>query len=302
MLLHIVRYSKVSERALNRKDEILGKVRSIRLKEADPSTDVWHTPAPTIREASNDTLQSGPFHARTDSNGFLMTGNPSTDETPVVFLGDSFVESMFADEQVRFISQLERMIPYRCHNGGYSGSTTLQLFNVLVNKVYPVVGLGGKVVFFVGQSDADYLGKPETYWTDHPRGTTLVPPKAPEGALPDGLYATQRVTQMVLDVSRTLGIDLVLALSPYSTPDFNSDRAIRNRYKRNREQYETVLARRGGIADVVREVAADNDVPFIDGHAFINGDPGLFYDELHLNETGHNVFAKFLASELTKLY
>lgn len=205
----------------------MGRLRSIRLKEADPNTEGSHTPAPSIRAASNDTLQEGPFRARTDSNGFLMTGNPPTDDPPMVFLGGSFVESMFADEPDRFVSQLERKVPFKCLNGGYSGSTTLQLFNVLINKVYPIVGLGGRVVFFIGQSDADYLGTTSTYWTDHPRGSTLLPPKAPAGLLPEGLFATQRVTQLVLDAAESLGIHLTLALSPYQIPDFNTDRAIR---------------------------------------------------------------------------
>lgn len=59
-----------------------------------------------------------------------------------------------------------------------------------------------------------------------------------------------------------------------------------------------VLARRNGIAEVVRAVAAENKVALIDGHAFINGDPALFYDELHLNVHGHTVFADFLAGQL----
>lgn len=279
----------------------MGKLRSIRLKEFDPNRDIWHTPTPKYRAGCNETLEDGPFHELTDENGFLVSGNPGPQGEQVVFLGGSFVQSMFADTTVRFISQVERLTGFTCLNGGYSGSTTLQLFNVMVNKVYPIIGIGGRVVFFVGQSDGDYMGSAATYWNNHPRGTTLIPGKAPTaGRLPESYDATRRVTQIVVDAARALDIDLTLAVSAYALPDFNNDRTIRAIYKRDRVAYMTMLGHRDGIADAARKVAADNGVPLIDGHAHLGGDPSLFYDELHLNRAGHTRFAEFVAREVTQ--
>lgn len=279
----------------------MGTLRSIRLKEFDPNADAWHEPTGEYRTRCNETLEAGPFHQRADENGFLVTGNPTPEGEPIVFLGDSFVESLFAEPTNRFVSQVERLTGQRCLNGGYSGATTLHLLNTLVNKVYPTVGIGGRVVFFVGQSEADYMGSPVTYWTNHRRGTSLVPGKPPTApALPESHDATRRLLQVVVEAARALGIDLTLAVSAYAVPDFETNQAIGAIYNHDRTRYVTMLGHREGIADAARKVAADNGVPLIDGHAYLEGNPELFYDELHLNRAGHDSFARFVAAEITR--
>lgn len=140
----------------------IGDAARIRLQELDQNADAWHEPTGDYRTRCNDTLEAVPFHQRADENGFLVTGNPTPGGEPVVFLDDSFVESLFADPANRFVSQVERLTGQRCLNGVYSGATTLDLLNTLVHKVYPIVGLGGRVVFFVGRSEADYIDSPVT--------------------------------------------------------------------------------------------------------------------------------------------
>lgn len=275
--------------------------RSIRLKEHEPNSDKSYEVADKYRIESNETLGEGPFRVRTDQDGFILTGNEPADGPPVVFLGDSFVESSFASEQARFVSQVERLTGYRCLNGGYSGSTSLHLLNAMVNKVYPLVGIGGKVVFIVGQTDSA-LDHDKTYWTDHKRGTPVIPSARTSGPVPAGLDSTRRVLKVAIDTAAALGIDLVLGISAFSTPDFGTDRAIRAQYKRNRDAFERIQKKRVEMADAVREVAANEGVPFIDAHAFMGGDTAYFYDELHLNEAGQAHFAQFVATELQKIF
>ncbi|TDK27681.1 SGNH/GDSL hydrolase family protein [Arthrobacter crusticola] len=259
-------------------------------------------PTEEFLDRSDGTLGAGPFRARMDEDGFQMTGNPiDPAATPLVFLGDSFVEANFVDEDARFSSVVERALPhYRILNGGYSGSTTLQLLNVLVNKVYPIVGLGGKVLFFVGQSDVDHLSKTANYWTSHFRGTPIVPGKEPSGTLPQGTDATERLLRMVVHAAQSLDLDLVLAVSPFREGDFNTDELLRHLYRRDRVFFQEQRERRLGVVESVVKVAAATGTRVIDFHSLVGGDPTWFYDELHLNQYGHGKFATLLAGEIGK--
>ena len=224
-----------------------------------------------------------------------MTGNP------IAFLGGSFVESTFCNELERFVSQVERKLRVPCYNAGYSGSTTLHLTNSLINKVFPAIGPKGTPVLFVGQSDADYLGDADTYWSANRRGTPIVPANQGNASLPVGLEATRIVVKLIISSAQSLGLKPIVAISPFSTPDFSTDASIRAKYRRNRETYERVLQRRIGIAAMASEIAHESSVSLIDGHSFMSGNVEFFYDELHLNHFGQKVFSEFLSKELSHL-
>ena len=123
-----------------------GEDRVIRFKEWGPLADITRTPKPEYLHRSDGTLSGEPFRIRTDSNGFIQSSNdfPNTGAMrKVVLLGDSFVESLFVQEQDRFPSVLERHLQasgqnFQCLNGGYSGATMLHSFNVFMNKVAPM--------------------------------------------------------------------------------------------------------------------------------------------------------------------
>lgn len=279
--------------------------RQIRLKEYRPNSDHWVTPSSEYLERTDGSLGVGPFRCRSDKNGFIITGNfvPESAE-PLVFLGGSFVESIYSAESNRFVSSVERSLNdascfTRCLNGGYSGSTTLQLLNVLTNKIYPLVGPGGTVVLFGPHSDRDYLYRQGTYWSDTERGATIVPP--PETGHPDiprGRAAAVLVFRLLAMTAGHLGLRLVLATSPYRTGDYGSDPLFARNYHGRQDWFRAGMLRRGHFTSVVRETAAEFGLPLIDAEAFIGGNPAYFYDELHLNEGGQRHLADFVAREL----
>lgn len=274
--------------------------RSIRLKERSPDTDVFANLIPAFVERSDETLGEGPFRMRTDSDGFIVTGNekPKSDE-PIAIIGGSFVESSFCPEELRFAAQAERLMPgYRVLNGGYSGSTTLQLFNVMVSKVFPVIGVGGKLVFFVGQSDADVIKRDGSYWTNEKLWSPVVPGFAAHPSIPNGAESVRKMVKIVIDTARTLEIDLILASSPYRDGDFNTDQVLRKIFRRNREVFDQRQAARESIRLATIEVGQLHGVDVIDFQGLTGGDPSWFYDDLHLNEHGQEQFSKVLVREL----
>lgn len=53
---------------------------------------------------------------------------------------------------------------------------------------------------------------------------------------------------------------------------------------------------------MVRAIAAESRrVSFLDGEAALSGSPEYFQDELHLNRSGQNAYAAFLARSLKEI-
>lgn len=280
----------------------MSEARQIRLKEREPLTSKEIYPTPEFMERSDHTLASGPFLIRTDKDGFILTGSdkPATD-TPIALIGGSFVESSFCDEGSRFIDLAEKELPgYRLLNGGYSGSTTLQLFNSMVSKIFPIIGVGGTLVFFVGQSDADVFNRPGSYWTNERLWSPVTPGFEPHASLPEGETGLRQLLTIVIDTSRTLGINLILASSPFRHGDFSHDAVLRKIFRRNRDAFKQRQKVRELIREITLEVAHEKDADVIDFQKLTGGEPSWFYDDLHLNRIGHKNFSSVLASELKK--
>jgi len=272
------------------------------MKEMPPKIDIEHRPSEEYKANVNASLGAGPFRARTNANGFLETGNEDIDNSrQLFFLGDSFVESLYVPENMRFTSIVERNLTalgaaHVCRNGGYSGSTSLNLFNVLVNKIFPLAGPNDWVILFVPQSDADSILKPETYWGDNKRSSPVLPGFKPSREMPfQGVESTRMVLKLILSTAKHLGLNVALAASPFNPANYEADHALQKLY-RDKEHLARVRSVREGINSTVQQVCLEFKVPFIEvkmSSAF-----GYFYDELHLNEDGQRFFAEALAPQL----
>jgi len=278
----------------------LGKTRSIRLKEYDPNVNRELVLREDFVEKSDDTLQAGPFTLRTDAHGFIITGNTVPENaTPIAVIGGSFVESSWVHEDKRFVAQAERMMPgYRLLNGGYSGSTTLQLYNVMLSKIYPIIGDGGTLVFFVGQSDSDVINREGSYWTDARMWSPIVPAFQPDITVPTGVIQIRRMVDIVIETAKTLNINLILASSPYRVGDFSDDAVLRKRFRRDRAAFEAKMAEQDAIREATIEVGLGHSIDVIDFQTLTEGNPDWFYDALHLNEYGQTKFSSIFTHEI----
>lgn len=280
--------------------------RLIRLKESTPNLDSMRERPSGYLEATDGTVGEGPWRVRTDEHGFIMTGNEvPTEAPPMVFLGDSFVEATFTPEDVRFVSQVERHLlsdglGFRCLNGGYSGATTLQLFNVFLNKVVPLVGRGGRVVFFLPQSDLPIYFRPHSYWYPTDRYAPLLPPVEPTAKeLPKGSSALTAILGLAVWAAQEFEIDLILVTSPHRHATRQNDPYLEKRI--SQDQHDSLVQRREDIRGAVRQFVANSGVKFIDADTEFLDKPWTFYDELHLNDEGHDLFAAWLADQLRLL-
>ncbi|MFJ4167921.1 SGNH/GDSL hydrolase family protein [Paenarthrobacter sp. NPDC089714] len=277
--------------------------RFIRLKESTPNLDGMRARPEGYLEATDGTVGDGPWRVRTDEHGFIVTGNDvAAGAPPLVFIGDSFVEATFTPESIRFVSQVERHLQsdglnFRCLNGGYSGATTLQLFNVFLNKVVPLVGRGGKVVFFLPQSDLPIYFRPHSYWYPTDRYAPLLPPVEPAATdLPRGSSALTAILGLAVWAAQEFGIDLILVSSPHRNATREEDAYLARRI--SADQHLSLAQRRQDIRTAVHKFVATSGVTFIDADTEFLDKPSAFYDELHLNDSGHDIFAAWLADQL----
>lgn len=274
--------------------------RAIRLKELTPGAEVTYTPTPEYLERTDGSLLIESYLCRVDADGFLMTGNePGSDET-MVFMGDSFVESMYSHERDRFVSVVERGMPgLRCLNASYSGSTTLHILNSLINKVYPVVGPGKSIVIFPPHSDRDHLYVPGAYWNSSALGTTIIPAMdRGNDSIPAGAESFRATLTLCVAAAKELGMRPILATTPFRIAPFESDAVLRRIYRRDAEVYKTSRRRRIEHIETTRRVAALTGADLIDAEAYMAGDPQYFYDELHLNPAGQAHLGQYLTSQL----
>lgn len=275
--------------------------RYIRLKEVAPGTDRTFTPTEAQLETTDGSPKGQKFRCRADNNGFIMTGNQIDTKQTIVFMGDSFVESMFAQEDQRFVSRVERQLGIKCHNAGYSGSTSLQLLNSLMNKVFAAVGPYTTVVLFPPHSDRDNIYKDGRYWNNSERGASILPVSEPgHENIPEGLESFHQILRIIVAASKELKLRLILATTPYRIADFSHDAPLRRLYRRNGELYHLGLQRRIDFCNSTRNVAVATDTPLIDVEAVLGGNPDCFYDELHLNALGHAAVAEVLSGQLPK--
>lgn len=285
--------------------------RVIRFKEWGVWVDETKQPKTDQLVSSDGTLKDEKFRLRTNSAGFIMSGN--TLSTPgalkkVITLGGSFVESLYSEETDRFPAQLERMLNhpkerYEVWNGGYSGSTLLHSYNVFVNKVLPLLKYTKQVILFTAMSDQRTLVHSDSYWLKDVTHAPVIDSRnaaTMENREPTSEDQEQLLRAFVM-LSRHYGHELILVASPFRAKPFEDDAYARKTYK-HAGAHSKALAKLRMINETARRVAADMRVTFFDAEKYLDGQPEYFYDSMHLNSRGQEAMARFLYENLVKQF
>jgi GDSL-like Lipase/Acylhydrolase family len=281
--------------------------RHIRLKEWGLLYDGFHEPPDAYLALSDPTLAKRSYRLRTDDNGFIRTGRDlPMDSDCILVLGDSVVETMFVDESRRMCAILERLIntnrtdPVRVLNGGMTGSTTLHLLNLLINKGLPL--MPSAIVLMSGIMDLDTSLRPAGFWTDVPRLTPIVRcPEAADQPRPDPIlqeanFASRgRLLRIIAATAAIHEIPLVMATVPHRAC-FEDD-YVRRRYK-SQKPFMRAVALRQQMNICTREACRMAAVPLIDLEQRLANRADLFYDEFHLNELGSEIVAQHIQEGL----
>ena len=280
--------------------------RYIRLKEWPCSQNLVKTPTKDyIRKTEG--LIGQQYSLNTCRNGFALSkavsyggGYTSIDEK-WVFLGASFIESLFVENGKRFQDFLEQYLKANSRkdvcilNGGYSGATSLHSLNSLINKVLPLKPT--KVFFNVcAHNDANALKMSHTYWTEDNLKSPIVPTKTNEPRIATisdlHLMDLNLILNLVKSAVLESGSELYIGTIPYRK-DYENDPFLQERYKA-RNAFEYANEARHKVNEFVRLWCKRNSVNIVDLESELVPFDEYSYDELHLNESGSEKLARIL--------
>ncbi|MGV0428317.1 SGNH/GDSL hydrolase family protein [Corynebacterium pyruviciproducens] len=288
----------------------MGFKRQIRFKEWGVELETTKTPTDDYMRGTDGSVKQEPYLLRTDTEGFILTGNEFHNYggmRKVVLLGDSFVESLFCEEKQRFASILEAKFHsdgsnLQVWNAGYSGATLLHIFDLFVNKIVPLLQYVEKVVVFTGSSDQRTLGRARNYWTRDRTHSPIIDPRnfRHETESKQTTEHLERLLGAFIDFARTYDTEICVVLTPFRFARFGEDEFL-DRVHSNSEKHQAALNQLRLINSAAKSVCEAKGISIIDGQSYLEKDPRLFYDSVHLNPVGQSKFAEFLFSELKRI-
>ncbi|WP_438455126.1 hypothetical protein [Vreelandella venusta] len=280
--------------------------RVIRLKEWGCNQSEFKRPSEKQVEIATSALKEKNYILNTDVNGFIINAklqNRNERNKNLVLLGDSFVESLFVDEDKRLNAIIESLAPgFNVLNGGYSGATTLHLINVIVNKVIPLSPDYAAV--FVPTNDQRVQSLDNGYWNKDTRLSPLVP-LGKEKKLVDsyGNHASLKSLEKALKTVHFL-------LSNYNIPHCFVTTPHRGEVEANDEwlnksgvdykRYHAKVIQRKLINSTCRDFCGKYYVDLIDLES-VASNSHFFYDDLHLTNNSSQCVAKVLFDKLKSL-
>lgn len=287
--------------------------RHIRLKEWGVLAEEVKQPSQVYLLGTDGSLPDAPYQLRTNVQGFLRTGNDLPGlaaRRKIVMLGGSFVESIYAHEKDRFPSVAERSLEYQrpgkleVWNGGYSGSTSLHVFNIVVNKLRPFFQYVDKVVLFTAMSDAASIQREASFWAKDKMYSPIIGPglsdSYPLDASPSGADL-RRIWKSMIAFLNSFEVDVLVVGSPVRNSAYEDDDFISRQYD-SETQYKDQLKVWDLITDTALAEARSSGVDSLDLRLALGLDGtnrDYFYDMLHLNSAGHEALGNIIADYLT---
>lgn len=278
--------------------------RFIRLKEWGINLDTARAPDEAYMSRCDASLDPGPHRFRTDSNGYIVSGNTSPNAAPFLVFGDSVVENMFCSEERRMCAVLEQLMresgeEVNVLNGGVTGATTLNLLNSFISKGISLNPKG--VILMSGVIDIDVALKPSGFWTNAryfaPLGWMNDPgtPDEPYVSTPDW-GQRGRLLAVFSEAAKAHDIPFWCATIPHRTQ--YDDPYITKKYRIPDPFVRNVSLRRGANKST-RDFCKNHQVGLIDLEAIFDHRSDLFYDEFHLNEFGAEEVAKAIRNAIS---
>lgn len=281
--------------------------RVIRLKEWGCNKSTTKKPAESQILNATQALESKNYILNTDSNGFIINGitsNRGNRYKNLVLLGDSFVESLFVDEDKRINAVIEnRFIDCNVLNGGYSGATSLHLLNVINNKVIPLNP--DFVVFFVPTNDQRIKAVDNGYWNKDQRLSSVIP--SGKGAeLVDDYPKTsfsssvEKMLEVIHFTLNTYGIKHCFATTPHRQKLDEKDEWFKLK-SLNLKNYGAKVTQRKQVNSVCRAFCLEKKIALIDLETELSEFNHYFYDDLHLTNQSSPIVGGIISDRLKSL-
>ena len=242
--------------------------RYIRLKELKPG--LLNNYVPSDEYLINTKLQKNEIYlAKTNSDGNQDSIWGFKSENNVFLLGDSSVESIYLRLSMKPQSILERMLlengfEYSVYNLGVSGSQTLNIVNLIINKLGNKPG--STLVVSIPSNDEGALDLKNNYFSDHWRYSSIVPAfnRISTRAEKIDYEPFEKNIKMIIALCDILNLKLFMTSIIY-----NGENTV----------YEK-------LNKIASEVCSHKKVPFINFEPVFKEGKDYFYDSLHLLPSG----------------
>jgi GR25 family glycosyltransferase involved in LPS biosynthesis/SAM-dependent methyltransferase/tetratricopeptide (TPR) repeat protein len=274
--------------------------RFIRLKEFPPSSEISNTPPDSYIAARDSSLIRRAYKITTDQDGFILPRSGGrTGGRKVVIIGDSVVESMFAEPEQRFCSKLEDFLcdelglDVTVLNGGYGGATSLHSFNVFLNKLIPL--RPAAVILMTGIVDADVAPLKASYWSHDCWVEPIVDTAATNtwrdnDKLPHSSFDDRtKMLTIFATASKLFDIPLWYATVPHR--QVYSGEYARKAFA-NKADFDRRVDVRKQMNAATRKFATDAGIPHFDLELELAARSDIFYDMFHLNSLGGEAVAR----------
>lgn len=294
--LEIKNYTKVTKI----KNIVFNK-RSIRLKEWGVNILKDFIPSAEYLKNRCSSLQPQKYRLKTNDMGFIINSKNEDYEvtSQAVFLGASQVESLYVEEGKRLSDQFQQGINIKglqVLNGGYSGTTSLQILNTLLNKILQFKP--AQIYFFLPTNDI-YAFRNGGYWNNTNRFSPIMPEKSMK-ALPSleiELWRNElhKIYSIIKNVCDIYNIKSYFMTFPHVINDKNN--YIINSY--SDKVAKDLIEDRKYLNSIFKDVISNINGNIIDLESLVDFNESYFYDDVHLNEWGCKNVAKILIQNST---
>ncbi|HHF4078632.1 TPA: SGNH/GDSL hydrolase family protein [Haemophilus influenzae] len=250
--------------------------RHIRLKEFFPGIHRVHTPSESYIKKSPLLQKNRSYFQKVDNNGFMQSHLNIQEDKKIFLVGDSFIESIFIDESKRINAIMEESFLFqegkevKVYNAGVSGSTGLNLFNLILNKI--IILKPDVIIYSQPSCDFSALLYENGYYNNSKYFSNIIPSVESDvfrfKTIQDNLIQIQNNIIMLSKLCELYSIDLFI-----STCCSNSS-------KRQLKMMNDIIRENSYLGYKVIDL--DLIVPKTEAY---------FYDKQHLNEYGSNLVA-----------
>lgn len=271
--------------------------RYIRLKERLLSVKRIHTPPEEYRKL-RPKLCFRDYYEETCEQGTIKTELSILSENKIIFFGGSFVENLYADSKSRITSVFEKelnQIGYDVQiiNAGVSGATTLNLFNLFLNKF--LIYKPKEIFFFIPTNDGYCLDLKGGLWNKMQSYSNLynINFLSEWDTLNHQLKIEEicNIYTLLIDACRLFNIKLNICVSPVI-------KNISDFYLVQEDRQASLYKNRMKVINSVVEHCKNKNIQVIDLRDTFSNLKDMFVDDVHLNSLGSEKIGKYLISKM----
>lgn len=249
--------------------------RFIRLKELRSNLNKVYTPADDYLSIRKKLQKNEIYTVRTDTEGNQASVWGYNSEKKIYLLGGSSIESIYTKSSMRPHCILEKNILeklFDCcvYNLGVSGAQTLNIVNLIVNKIGNKKG--SIVVVSIPSNDVSVLNLKDNYYSDHWRYASIVPAinKAPAHVQVIDHEPFKKNIKMIIELCSILQLQLYITSIIYTGEN---------------KRYEA-------LNKIASEICLSRNIPFINFEPVFKKESDYFYDKLHFLPSGSCYYAE----------